>query len=250
MVAPPLQQDPSPSPARAFLSGAFAACTSVFALVVTGTYVGIGALGHEFGFSAGWVVATSLLIWAAPAQVILISVLGAGAALIEVALAVTLSSVRLLPMVVALLPIIKTERTRTRDLILPAHFTAISMWVEALRLLPQVPRENRIAYCNGIGAGFVAIAMTATAAGYYLAGGSPLPLAAMLLFLTPMSFMTSVIRNSRFLVDRLAFGLGFAVGPLMIWGKVDLALLWTGLIGGTLAYTVSRLYAARKRKPP
>ena len=248
MSAPSQPHPPQPT-ARAFLSGAVAAFTSVFALVVTGTYVGIGALGYQFGFSVGWVVATSLLIWAAPAQVILISVLGAGAALIEVALAVTLSSVRLLPMVVALLPIIKTERSRTRDLILPAHFTAISMWVEALRLLPRVPRENRIAYCNGIGAGFVTIAMGATAAGYYLAGGLPLPLAAMLLFLTPMSFMTSVIRNSRFLVDRLAFGLGFVIGPLMMWGKVDLALLWTGLIGGTAAYVVSRLYARRKGKP-
>jgi hypothetical protein len=61
--------------------------------------------------------------------------------------------------------------------------------------------------------------------------------------------MTSVIRNSRLLVDRLAFGLGFVIGPLMIWGKVDLALLWTGLIGGTAAYVVSRLYARRKGKP-
>jgi predicted branched-subunit amino acid permease len=246
----PLQPHPPQSAARAFLSGVIAACTSVFVLVVTGSYIGIGALGHEFGFSAGWVVATSLLIWAAPAQVILVSTLGAGAALIEVALAVTLSSVRLLPMVVALLPIIKTERTRTRELILPAHFTAISMWVEALRLLPQVPRENRIAYCNGIGAGFVVVAMTATAAGYYAARGLPLPLAAMLLFLTPMSFMTSVIRNSRLMVDRLAFGLGFVVGPLMIWGKIDLALMWTGLIGGTAAYAVSRLHVKRKRRGP
>ena len=227
-----------------------AAWTSVFVLVVTGSYIGIGALAQQFGFSAGWAVASSLLIWAAPAQVILVSTLGAGAALIEVALAVTLSSVRLMPMVVALLPVIKTERTRMRDLILPAHFTAISMWVEALRLLPQVPRENRIAYCNGLGAGFVANAMAASAAGYYLAGGLPLPLAAMLLFLTPMSFMTSVIRNSRLLVDRLAFGLGFVVGPLMIWGKVDLGLMWTGLIGGTAAYAATRLYAARKRRGP
>src|SRR5262245_52557096 len=121
-MSTPLQQLPPQSTARAFLSGVIAAWTSVFVLVVTGSYIGIGALGHEFGFSAGWVVSTSLLIWAAPAQVILVSTLGAGAAMIEAALAVTLSSVRLLPMVVALLPIIKTERTRTRDLILPAHF--------------------------------------------------------------------------------------------------------------------------------
>jgi len=248
-MSAPLQPYPPQSNARAFLSGCVAAWSSVFMLVVTGSFAGIGALGHEFGFSVGWVVAATALIWAAPANVILVSALGTGAAPIEVALAVALSSVRLLPMVVALLPLIKTERTRQRDLLLPAHFTAISMWVEALRLLPQVPRENRIAFCNGIGTGFVAVAMAASAAGYYLAGGLPLPLAAMLLFLTPMSFLVSVIRNSRLLVDRLAFALGFAIGPLMVWGKVDLALMWTGLIGGTAAYAVARLYARKRRAP-
>ena len=249
-MSAPLQPYPPQSAARAFLAGVAAALTSVFVLVVTGSFAGIGALAHEFGFSLGWTLASALLIWAAPANVILVSTLGAGAALVEVALAVTLSSVRLLPMVVALLPLIKTERTRQRDLILPAHFTAISMWVEALQRLPQVPRENRIAFCNGIGAGFTALAMAASAAGYTLAGGLPAPLAAMLLFLTPISFLTSVIRNSRLLVDRLAFALGFAVGPLMTWGKVDLALMWTGLIGGTAAYAASRLYARRKGRPP
>jgi predicted branched-subunit amino acid permease len=249
-MSTPLQPYPQQSTARAFLSGVIAAWTSVFALVLTGSYIGIGALAHEFGFSVGWVVASTLLVWAAPAQVILVSTLGGGAALIEVALAVGLSAVRLLPMVVALLPVIKTERTRQRDLILPAHFTAISMWVEALCLLPNIPRENRLAYCNGIGSGFMAVAMAASAAGYYLAGGLPLPLAAMLLFLTPMSFLVSVVRNSRLLVDRLAFALGFVIGPLLTLGKVDLVLLWTGLIGGSAAYAASRLYAARKRRPP
>ena len=43
-------------------------------------------------------VLSTLLVWAAPAQVLVISTLGT-ATLLEVALAVTLSSVRFLPMV-------------------------------------------------------------------------------------------------------------------------------------------------------
>jgi predicted branched-subunit amino acid permease len=246
MSAPP--PEPPPSAVRDFARGVKAAWTSVFSLVVTGSYIGIGALAHDFGFSLGWMVASTLLVWAAPAQVILISTLGTGATLIEAAIAITLSAVRLLPMVVALLPLLKHERTRQHQLVLPAHFTAISMWVESLRLLPQVPRESRIWWCNGIGVGFITVASIASAAGYALAGGLPLPLAAMLLFLTPLSFLISVIRNSRYLVDRLAFALGFAIGPLIIWSKVELALMWTGLIGGTLAYAIARL-AARKRRP-
>ena len=67
------------------------------AYVLFGTYIGIGALAYDFNFSLLWVAASTLLIWAAPAQVILISMLGGGAQLIEIAVAVGLSGLRLLP---------------------------------------------------------------------------------------------------------------------------------------------------------
>jgi hypothetical protein len=181
-------------------------------------------------------VLSTALIWAAPAQVILISALGTGTGAIEAAIAVTLSGVRLLPMVVALLPMLRTEGTRTRDLLLPAHFTAISMWVEALRLLPSLPREQRIAFCNGLSVGLALSAVLATAAGFYLAGSLPPLYAAALLFLTPLSFTVSLVRNSHLLVDRLAFIFGIVLGPLLAAMNVNLDLLWSGVVGGTLAY--------------
>ncbi len=134
----------------------------MFSYVLFGTYLGIGALAHDFGFSVTWALLSTILVWAGPAQVILISTLGAGASLIEVAIAVGLSSVRLLPMVVSLLPMLKRPGTPAWKLLLPAHFTAVSMWVEALRLLPQQPRENRVAFCNGLGCGYGLTASTAT----------------------------------------------------------------------------------------
>src|SRR5437868_2654387 len=120
-----------------FLGGLRGGATSIYMVVVVGSYISIGALGHDLGFPLAWTVLTTLMVWAAPAQVILISALGAGAAPLEVALAVGLSSMRLLPMVVALLPLVRTPKTRTRDVLVTAHFTAISMWIEALRLLPR-----------------------------------------------------------------------------------------------------------------
>ncbi len=111
-----------------------------------------------------------MLVWAAPAQVILISALGANAPLLEVALAVTLSAIRLFPMVVALLPLLRGERTRLRDLLLPTHFTSVSMWVESLRLLPAVPREQRIAYCNGLSVGYMGTADKLRFVGYLSCG--------------------------------------------------------------------------------
>lgn len=229
------------SHSAAFRAGFRAAWGSVFAYVLFGTYIGIGALAYDFGFSLPWVLLSTLLVWAGPAQVILISALGGGAALIEVAIAVGLSGVRLLPMVVALLPILRTPQTRQRELILPTHFTAVSMWVESMRIAPQIAPERRIPFCNGIGTGFIVSASIATVGGYYLAARLPLLMTAALLFLTPISFLISVTRNSRHLVDKLALVLGLLIGPALAYANVDLDILWAGVGGGTLAYIAHRV---------
>ena len=48
MLAP---ETPPVSTASAFLAGVRAAMTSVFLYVLFGTFVGIGALAHDYGFS-------------------------------------------------------------------------------------------------------------------------------------------------------------------------------------------------------
>jgi predicted branched-subunit amino acid permease len=229
-----------------FFAGFRAAWRSVLAYVVIGTYVGIGALTHDFGFGLGWAVASTALVWAGPAQVILVSALGAGAAPVEVAIAVSLSSVRLLPMVISLLPLIKQPQTRNRDLLLSAHLTAVSMWIEALRLLPPLPREQRIPFANGLGLSFMLAAQVGGGIGFYLATSLPPLLSAALLFLTPMSFLISTTRNCRLLSDWLALGFGLVLGPLLAFWQVGLDLLWTGIVGGSLAYGIYRLREARR----
>jgi predicted branched-subunit amino acid permease len=237
--------DPSSSLA-AFAHGVRAASRSIFLFVVFGTYTGIGALAHDLGFSLPWALGTTLLVWAAPNQVILISALGAGMAPLAAAVAVSLSAVRLLPMVVSLLPLIKTPAVRTRTLIVPAHLTAISVWVEGLRLLPGVERAHRIAFYNGLGVGLLVSASAGTAAGFYLSASLPLLFAAALLFLTPASFLVSTYAASRFMVDRLALGLGLAVGGALALANIPLDLVWTGLVAGTLAWLVQRLRSRRE----
>jgi predicted branched-subunit amino acid permease len=248
MTASPSDPAPRP-PAVAFVDGLRAALGSIFFYVLLGHYSGIGALAHEFGFTPGWMVLCTLLIWAAPAQVIVISTLGT-AALLEVAIAVTLSSVRLLPMVAALLPMLKRDRTHVYELVLPMHLTAISVWAEGMRLLPGVPKDERLAFYNGLGIGLLFAATVASAAGFYLAARLPPLLAAALLFLTPMSLLMSTVSNTRTLVDGLAFGLGLVVGPVIVAQKIGLDLMWTGLIAGTAAYVVHRVREAKGRLRP
>jgi len=239
MSAPSL---PQPVPVfAAYRAGFVATWTSVFSYVLFGTYIGIGALAHDFGFTVWWALASTVLVWAGPAQVILISTLGVGASLFEAGIAVGLSSVRLLPMVVALLPMIKRPDTRAWKLILPAHFTAVSMWVESMRLAPGLAPEWRVIFCNGLGSGLIVSASIAGVFGYYLAARLPVLMTAALLFLTPISFLISVARNSRDLADKLALALGLIIGPALAYSNVDLDILWAGVGGGTLAYFGHRL---------
>jgi predicted branched-subunit amino acid permease len=232
------------SSVAAFFGGVRSALTSVFVLVLAGTYVGMGALAHGFGLSSWWLALSTVLVWAAPAQVILISALGTGAAPIEVAVAVTLSAVRLFPMVVALLPLLRGPGVRVRQLLLPTHFTSISMWVESLRLLPAMPREHRIAFCNGLSVGYMGTATSFGFIGFYLAAGLPALLAGTLLFLPAMSFLMATARNAREMIDKLALVLGLVIGPALTAMHVGLDLMWTGLAGGTLAYGAHRLREA------
>jgi predicted branched-subunit amino acid permease len=243
---PPPTDSPKRSATAVFFAGFRAAWRSVLACVVIGTYVGIGALTHDFGFGLGWAVASTALVWAGPAQVILVSALGAGAAPVETALAVGVSSARLLPMVISLLPSIRRPQTPYRALVLPAHFTAVTMWIEALRLLPQLPREARIPFANGVGFGFMTAAQAGTLIGYYLATSLPPLLTAGLLFLTPVSFLISTTRNCRLMSDWLALAFGLVLGPLMAAWQVGLDLLWSGIVAGSLAYGIHRLREALK----
>jgi len=251
----PQQQPPQPEPPqqparpwpRVFFDGYATAIRSVFFYVLVGNYVGLGALAFEFGFSFWWMAASTLLIWAAPAQVILISTLTTSA-LVEVALAVTLSSVRFLPMVASLIPLFNAPGVRQRDLLLPMHFTAISVWVEGMRLLPARPRGERVTFYNGLGSGLISGAIIGGAVGFYLAARLPLLLAATLLFFTPMALLMSTARNARALLDRLAFALGLVVGPLVAWLNFGLDLMWTGLIAGSIAYLVHRWREAKSMK--
>src|SRR5204863_9738091 len=128
---------------------------------------------HGSGFSVGWAMLSTALRWAGPAQVVLVTGLGPGMSLVETAVAVGLSSVRFLPIVVALIPLVKRNDTKPGQLVLPVHFMAVSVWVEAVRHGPTLPREHRIPFCNGIGLALLALGTIFTAVGYYR--HAPLP---------------------------------------------------------------------------
>jgi len=234
---PPLDSPAWQSPARAFAWGLRSIASTVLTLVLFATYLGIGALAHDSHFSLGWVLASTALVWAGPAQIILISTLGSGATALQAAIAVTVSAIRLFPMVVSV-PMLRMPRTKRRHLILPTHFIAVTLWVECFRLLPQVPRERRVAFTNGLGVGLQSVCLAATAIGYGLAANLPPLLGAAILLLTPLAFLLSTARNCRQLSDILALALGLGLFPFVSMLHTGVDILISGVSAGTIAYGV------------
>jgi predicted branched-subunit amino acid permease len=223
-----------------------AACTSVQGLVLFASMIGFGGLCRDIGFPVGAAMLSSVVIWALPAQVLVVGGYAAGNAAPVIALAVGLSSVRLFPMTAALMPYLRGQGVGIGKQFLAAHFVAVTAWIEGMRRLPGTAPEGRMPFFLGLGTLFVTGAALMTLIGFLLAGTLPRSLALGLLFLTPLSFLIQLSHNARDLVDRLALGFGLVLAPFMaeIGGRLD--LLWTGLIGGTAAWGVHRFVKARK----
>src|SRR5258708_14607831 len=122
MALPPLDSPQWQNSIRAFAWGMSSVASTVLTLVLFATYLGIGALAHDTHFSLGWALASTLLVWAGPAQIILISTLCSGATIVQAAVAVTVSAIRLFPMGGSELPIMPAPPRKRRHLILAAHF--------------------------------------------------------------------------------------------------------------------------------
>lgn len=228
-----------------FGRGFLAAFGSILTYTLFATYIGIGALAHDLGFSPLWAFLGTVLVWAAPAQMILLTTFGGGGTMVQTAVAVTLSAVRLLPMVASLLPLIRSPKTPSWQLILPSHFIAITVWVESFRLLPQVPRGRRVAFVNGLGSGIMGSTAIATLVGYNLAANLPPIFGSAVLFLTPITFLLSTTSNSKYFADKVALALGLVMLPAVAWLNTGVDMLISGVGAGTIAYVADRMTRRR-----
>ena len=240
MSFPPLDSPQWHQPLRAYAYGMSAVRSTILSAVLFVTYIGIGALAHDTHFSLAWALLATLLVWAGPAQIILISTLASGASIVQSAIAVTVSAIRLFPMVISVLPMMRSPETKKRQLILVAHFTAVTLWVECYRFLSNVPRERRIAFVHGLGSGLLLIGLVATTIGYALAASLTQTFASAILLLTPLSFLFSTARNSKELADVLALGLGLAFYPLATLLGSGFDILISGVAAGTVAFLVHK----------
>ncbi len=221
------------------------ASLSVAGLVMAASFLGFGALVRslEVGLLPG--LATTVFIWALPGQVVALDMLASGANLLAMALAVTLTAVRLLPMVVLVMSKVRLEGARRWPLYALSHFVAVTIWRIAEDGIDEVDRPQRLPWLTGLGLALMSSMLVMTSIGYHLAQSLPPLLAACLVFLTPSFFFISLFANAKFRMDYIAIAAGALIGPLCHQYYPEFDLLAGGLIGCTIAYLIGR--AGRKR---
>ena len=228
------------SRAGAFASGVRNAF-SLPAWIVAFSFLGVGSLARDAAYPIGAALLSTVLVWAAPAQLILFGTLANGGLILPAAIAVGLSAIRLLPMTMAVLPYLRRPGQGFVSQALAAHLIAATTWMDAIRNLPGLPGGRRSPYFFGFSLSCLTLSFVMTGVGFWLVDALPAALATGLLCLTPIYFTISLTASAVRLSDWLAIALGLGLAPVAQWvvGR-DFDLLATGLVAGTAAYLYDR----------
>lgn len=218
------------------------AAVSIPAFILTAAFIGFAGLARETGLTLAETLVMTGFVWALPSIVVLTGALSAGMGLIPAAIAVALASVRLMPMTMALMPLIKVPgKTKTWQLLIASHFVAVTAWVYAMKNLPDLPREGRLPFFVGFGGTVTSFVFCMTGIAYLTVERMPDMVAGALVLLTPVYFLCSLWGAAQLTADRVAMVAGLLLGPVFFLFLPGLDLLWTGLAGGTVAYLGTRI---------
>lgn len=220
---------------------------SVPAIMLMLSFVGFAAFTAEGGIPVEQVMFMTGMVWALPAKVILVGSMLSGANIVTAFIAVTLSSVRMMPMVAALVPEIRNRKTPTWLMLVLSHFVAITAWVFAMERGHKVPREGRVAFFAGFSVTLTSANIVLVGVAYFLVTQFPPLIGACLFFLTPVYFLTSIWVSARHRVVYWALGIGLVLGAVFHEIAPDFDILLAGLVGGTLAWLGERHLRLRQK---
>ena len=227
------------TPRGALLAGARDAFGAPIAVLAAG-YVGYGALASGFDFPPLLIVASSLVIWALPGQLIMLEMHAVSAPLVLIVLAVSLSASRFLPMTTVLVAMMRHSRYAGWRMYASAHLLAMTGWVAAVNRVPQMPAEQRLPYFLGFALVCWLACAVASAVGYFSADQMSEFVKLGLVFMNPLYFLLILTGETRAALGRLALAAGAITGPIAHALAPQWSLLAAGLVGGTVAYALHR----------
>jgi predicted branched-subunit amino acid permease len=208
--------------------------------VLVAGFLGFGALAAAQNIPLGVAVASTVVIWALPGQIVFVEMHALGAPLAALVIAVMVSSARFLPMTVILMPEMRDERHRAWNYYLAAQLLSLSGWTMAVVRFPQMPRAQRLSWWYGFTLVLMVVSALSTALGYLGADRLP-PLARLaLVFMVPMYYLLILTGAVQSRSAALGLACGAIAGPLAYLASPEWSVPLAGIVGGSAAYLILR----------
>ena len=202
------------------------------------SFIAIGALLKNIGFTLEESIFSSFLIYALPGSLVLAESTIIGASLLNIFLAVWLVNARLYPMTVSLMPLIISKKQPKWKYYLSCHFVAVSSWLILKSNYKKIEKENRVDFWIGIGTATWLIGIFATLVGYISADYLNKNMMIGLAIVNPIYFMCAMlgVMKSKNISFAIIFGAIF--GPLFYLISPEWCILLGGFTAGTFAFLI------------
>ena len=206
------------------------------------SFIAIGALLKNIGFSIQESVFSSFLIYALPGSLVLAESMIISASLLNIFLAVWLVNARLYPMTVSLMPLVISKKQPRWKYYLSCHFVAVSSWLIMKSNYKKIAKKYRIDFWIGIGTATWLIAILSTIIGYFSANYLNKDMMIGLAIVNPIYFLCAMIGVMNSKIISVAIILGAILGPVFYFISPEWCILFGGTIAGTIAFLIGENY--------
>ena len=208
------------------------------ALALGVSFVAIGALLKNLGFTIQESILSTFLTYALPGSLVMAESMFIGASLLNIFLAVWLVNARLYPMTVSLMPLLIHKNQPRWKYYLSCHFIAVSAWLIMKNKYLEVEKEYRIDFWMGIGTATWLVGILSTVLGYIAADYINKDMMIGLAIVNPVYFMCMMIGAMKTIQISTSIILGAMLGPLFYFVSPEWCILYGGLVAGTIAFFV------------
>ncbi len=206
------------------------------AIALGASFVAIGALLKNLGFTIQESIFSTFLTYALPGSLVMAESMFIGASLINIFVAVWLVNARLYPMTVALMPLLIHSSQPRWKYYLSCHFIAVSSWLIMKDNYEAIKKENRIDFWIGIGTATWSVAIIATVIGYFASDFLNRDILIGLAIVNPIYFICMMVNAMKTIQITLSVILGAILGPIFYFVSPEWCILFGGFIAGTVAY--------------
>ena len=208
------------------------------ALALGASFVAIGALLKNLGFTIQESILSTFLTYALPGSLVMAESMFIGASLLNIFLAVWLVNARLYPMTVSLMPLLIHKNQPRWKYYLSCHFIAVSAWLIMKSKYLEIEKEHRIDFWMGIGTATWLVGILSTVLGYIAADYLNKDMMIGLAIVNPVYFMCMMIGAMKTIQINTSIILGATLGPLFYFVSPEWCILYGGLVAGTIAFFV------------